>query len=99
MREPALVHRDVARENLAIDPGAGIIITAIRVRARSYDGWKIAIDFDSEPSAPNHPGEARRHVKRIERDDAAGVGRVPPDFSLVHGHREPPAAVRGDQQL
>ena len=88
-----VVQPDVRVTDLAGDPA----VVARRVGA--------GVDDVGEAGVDGHPVAARRLPQRaadhegVERQDAAGVGRPPPEVVLaVERHGEQPVPVRGQQR-
>src|SRR5688572_5840699 len=99
VRHAAFVQRAIAADDLVADPASGIAGIALRLRARAHDALERAVDLDSEATLANHARETPGRVKRVEGDDAARIGREPPDLAAVHRHGKPAAGVRRQQQL
>ena len=58
-------------------------------RARPQDLFERCVDAQGELAAAHQPVEPLGHVESVERQDAARIGREPPDLPVIEPHREP----------
>ena len=82
-----------------VDPGAGAV--ALFLRAARDHRLEIAVDPDGVGRRAHGAGEATRHVKAVERDDAAHLGLDPIERGIVGAlrHREDAAGIGLEQHL
>src|SRR6478609_5954076 len=99
MSQPCMVQGDVAVEDLPSDPGPGIVRVADDGRAGGHDVGEAAVDGNVEAARAPGARQPARDLERVERDDAAGVGREPADLAPFDRHRKPPAGIRRHQPL
>ena len=85
-----LVQGAVRLQYLVIDPAS---LGVLPGGAGADDAWKVGVDRNRESTLPDEPREAPGRMEAVQRDDAPGVGRVPPDFSGLHGHWKPAAGI------
>ena len=72
----------VARDDLVIDPGV------FARGAGSDDFREIGVDSNFEIALPSFASQPMRHMKTIERQDRAWLGRKPTDLVILHRHGE-----------
>src|SRR5438874_7274387 len=90
------VQRTVALQDLFVDPAPLIVLAR---RARPNDCSKIAIHAHVEAPLTDDAAQPLRGMKRVERNDAARIRRVPSDLSGLDGHWKPAARIGGDEKI
>src|SRR5690349_1633720 len=98
MGDAKLVQLDIAVQDLAVNPSSGIVIVSIGLGTGAHHRFKVTVDVDGELVASDYPGQPGRYMKGVKRDNAAWIGRVPANLSVVDRHRKPATGVGRDQQ-
>ncbi len=82
MRVTELMQSRVALDDLGVDPGV------VPLSAGANDFAKFYVDLDLENFFALQLAERMRHMKFVERNDGARIGREPFDLAIIHRHRE-----------
>src|SRR4029077_90437 len=83
----------VAVDDVAIDPGI------FAFRARLDYCWKRLVDSSYIRLPAEETAQCMWHVKIIQRQDGARVGREPLNGVVVHGHRKNTEPVTLEQKI